>query len=130
VVATSKGKGFAGTIKRWGFSSQPATHGQSDRERAPGSIGGTTTPGRVYKGKKMAGHMGAKKKTVWGLKVIEIDNENNIVKISGAIPGPRKGTVTIQYEPKEVGSQEPVVGSEEREESGAEKKETKEETNA
>lgn len=101
VTGVSKGKGFAGVMKRWGFAGGPATHGQSDRERAPGSIGGTTTPGRVYKGKKMAGRMGGKKTTVQGLLVVEVDPGKKIVKISGAIPGPRRGEVVLRYEPKE-----------------------------
>jgi ribosomal protein L3 len=101
VTGVSKGKGFAGTIKRWGFSKQSATHGQSDRERAPGSIGGTTTPGRVYKGKKMAGRLGGKRATVRGLTVAGVDPQKKIIKISGPIPGPRKGKVTLQYEPGE-----------------------------
>lgn len=101
VTAVSKGKGFAGVMKRWGFAGGPATHGQSDRERAPGSIGGTTTPGRVYKGKKMAGRMGGKKVTVKGLSVVEVDSEKKIVKLSGAVPGPRGREVVMRYEPKE-----------------------------
>lgn len=101
VTGVSKGKGFAGVMKRWGFAGGPATHGQSDRERAPGSIGGTTTPGRVYKGKKMAGRMGGKKVTVKRLSVVEIDSEKKIVKLSGAVPGPRGREITLRYEPKE-----------------------------
>lgn len=87
VTAVSKGKGFAGGVKRYGFKGGPKTHGQSDRHRAPGSIGQTTTPGRVYKGKKMAGRMGGEQVTVKNLHVIEVDNEKNEIVISGAIPG-------------------------------------------
>lgn len=101
VVGTSKGKGFAGVMKRHGFAGGPATHGQSDRARAPGSIGGTTTPGRVYKGKKMAGRMGGKRVTVKGLSIVEIDPEEKTAKISGAIPGPRRSKLVVSYEPKE-----------------------------
>ncbi|NIT03814.1 50S ribosomal protein L3 [Candidatus Saccharibacteria bacterium] len=100
VVGTSKGKGFAGVMKRHGFAGGPATHGQSDRQRAPGSIGGTTTPGRVYKGKKMAGRMGGARVTVKGLSVVLVDGERKIVKISGSIPGPSKSKIVLRYEPK------------------------------
>lgn len=96
VVGTSKGKGFAGVMKRWGFAGGPATHGQSDRARAPGSIGGTTTPGRVYKGKKMAGRKGGDRVTVKGLKIIEADEKEKIVKVSGAIPGARNSEVVLK----------------------------------
>jgi len=100
VTGVSKGKGFAGVMKRWGFAGGPATHGQSDRARAPGSIGQRTTPGRVYKGKKMAGHMGGRKVTILGLSVVEVDKERRIIKVSGAIPGPRKAKVVVRYEPQ------------------------------
>lgn len=96
VVGTSKGKGFAGVMKRWGFKGGPATHGQSDRARAPGSIGGTTTPGRVYKGKKMAGRMGGDKVTIKGLKIVAVDEKEKIVKISGPIPGARNSKVVLK----------------------------------
>lgn len=96
VIGTSKGKGFAGVMKRWGFKGGPATHGQSDRQRAPGSIGGTTTPGRVYKGKKMAGRMGGERTTVKGLKIIEADKEKQVVKVSGAVPGARNSEVVLK----------------------------------
>lgn len=87
VSGVSKGKGFAGVVKRWHFKGGPRTHGQSDRERAPGSIGSTTTPGRVYKGKKMAGKMGGKKVTVKNLRVLKIEAEKNSLLLSGAVPG-------------------------------------------
>jgi len=92
VSAISKGKGFASGIRRYGFKGGPRTHGQSDRERAPGSIGQTTTPGRVYKGKRMAGRMGSNQITVRNLKVYKIDVENNIISLAGPIPG-RKNTL-------------------------------------
>ena len=92
----SKGRGFAGVIKRWGFHGGPATHGQSDRQRAPGSIGQRTTPGRVYKGKKMPGRMGNKKVTVRNLEIIEIDEAKNLLYVKGAIPGARRGMVVIK----------------------------------
>ncbi len=95
VTGLSKGKGFAGVVKRWRFAGGPRTHGQSDRERAPGSIGQTTTPGRVYKGKRMAGRMGGDRITIRGLKVVAIDNEQKILTIKGLIPGNKKGKVTI-----------------------------------
>lgn len=87
VTGTSKGKGFAGVVKRHHFKGGPRTHGQSDRERAPGSIGATTTPGRVLKGKKMAGRMGGEKVTVKGLHIISVDPETDQLEISGQIPG-------------------------------------------
>jgi len=96
ITGTSKGRGFAGVMKRWGFAGGPKTHGQSDRARAPGSIGGTTTPGRVYKGKKMPGRMGGKKVTIKGLKIVEADKDKKIVKVSGAIPGARNSKVILK----------------------------------
>ena len=96
IVGTSKGKGFAGVMKRWGFHGGPATHGQSDRARAPGSIGGGTTPGRVYKGKKMPGRMGGDRATVKGLKIVEVDKKEKIVKVSGAVPGARNSEVVLK----------------------------------
>ena len=87
VIAISKGKGFAGGVKRHGFHGGPKTHGQSDRHRAPGSIGQTTTPGRVYKGKKMAGRMGGDQVTIKNLHVVSVDKENDELLISSPIPG-------------------------------------------
>ncbi len=87
VTGTSKGKGFAGGVKRWGFAGGPKTHGQSDRHRAPGSIGQGTTPGRVLKGKHMAGRMGGDTVTVKNLMVVDTNPEENKIAISGAIPG-------------------------------------------
>lgn len=95
VMGVSKGKGFASGIKRYGFRGGPRTHGQSDRERAPGSIGQTTTPGRVYKGKRMAGNMGNDQVTVKNLKVIAINIETNEIKISGQVPGTVGTLLTI-----------------------------------
>jgi large subunit ribosomal protein L3 len=87
VTGTSKGKGFAGGVKRWGFAGGPKTHGQSDRQRAPGSIGATTTPGRVLKGKHMAGRMGNERVTIKNLHVVSVDPEKNEILISGPVPG-------------------------------------------
>lgn len=87
VTGTSKGKGFAGVIKRWNFKMQDATHGNSLSHRAPGSIGQNQSPGRVFKGKKMAGHMGAERVTVQNLEVVRVDAEKNILLIKGAVPG-------------------------------------------
>lgn len=87
VTGISKGKGFQGVMKRWNFKGGKRTHGQSDRERAPGSIGSGTTPGRVVKGKKMAGRMGREKNTVKNLKVMDLDTKNSIVLVTGAVPG-------------------------------------------
>lgn len=96
VTGISKGKGFAGVVKRWGFAGGPHTHGQSDRERAPGSIGATTTPGRVLKGKKMAGRMGGERVTVKNLVVVETDPENNLLWVKGLVPGVKGGLVFIK----------------------------------
>lgn len=87
VTGTTKGKGFAGTVKRWNFATQDATHGNSLAHRKPGSIGQCQTPGRVWKGKKMSGHMGNVQKTVQNLKIVELDVENNVVYVKGAVPG-------------------------------------------
>lgn len=95
VVGTSKGKGFAGTVKRHHFRGGPKTHGQSDRHRAPGSIGQTTTPGRVYKGKRMAGHMGNERVTVRNLHIVKADPARNLVLVSGAVPGAKNGLLLL-----------------------------------
>jgi large subunit ribosomal protein L3 len=96
VTGTTKGKGFQGVVKRWGFHGGPRTHGQSDRQRHPGSIGMRTTPGRVFKGKKMGGHMGADTQTTKNLKVIILNNESNLIAVKGAIPGPSGSLVIIK----------------------------------
>ena len=96
VVGTSKGRGFAGTIKRHHFNRQPKTHGQSDRERAPGSIGSTTTPGRVRKGTRMAGHMGNQRVTAQNLEVVEVDAEKNLLAVRGSVPGAKGGILLIK----------------------------------
>jgi large subunit ribosomal protein L3 len=95
VCGHSKGKGFAGVIKRYNFQMQDATHGNSVSHRAPGSIGQCQTPGRVFKGKKMAGHMGAARVTTQTLEVIKIDQENNLLLIKGAVPGAKGGDVIV-----------------------------------
>jgi large subunit ribosomal protein L3 len=87
VTGTSKGKGFAGTVKRWNFRTQDATHGNSLSHRVPGSIGQNQTPGRVFKGKKMAGHMGAERVTVQSLEVVRVDAERKLLLVKGAVPG-------------------------------------------
>ena len=96
VSGISKGKGFAGTVKRWNFATQDATHGNSLAHRKPGSIGQCQTPGRVWKGKKMAGHMGNVKKTVQNLRVVKIDKENSLLLVQGAIPGFNGSSVIIK----------------------------------
>ena len=96
VIGKSKGRGFAGTMKRWDFGGGPRTHGQSDRARAPGSIGGGTTPGKVYKGLKMSGHMGNRRITVKGLEIVDIDAERNLLMIKGGIPGATNSLVQIR----------------------------------
>ena len=95
VTGTSKGKGFQGVIKRYNFSMQDATHGNSLSHRAPGSIGQCQTPGRVWKGKKMAGHMGSARVTTQGLEVVKVDIENNLLMIKGAVPGATGTDVVI-----------------------------------
>lgn len=95
VSAITKGKGFAGGVRRFNFKGGPKTHGQSDRHRAPGSVGQTTTPGRVYKGKRMAGRMGSDLKTIKNLKVVKIDSDKNYLFLSGPIPGRIGAFVTI-----------------------------------
>ena len=96
VIGTSIGKGFAGAVKRHHFSMQDATHGNSLAHRAPGSIGQNQTPGRVFKGKKMAGHMGSVRRTVQNLEVVRVDNERNLLLIKGAVPGHSGGRVIVR----------------------------------
>ena len=96
IVGKSKGRGFTGVVKRWGFSGGPKTHGQSDRHRAPGSIGAGSTPGRVFKGKKMPGRMGNDTVTSQNLLISRIDPENNIIAVRGSVPGPKNGLVIIK----------------------------------
>ena len=96
VTGTSKGKGFAGVVKRHNFAMQDATHGNSLSHRAPGSIGMCQTPGRVFKGKKMAGHMGDERVTTQNLEVVSVDTERNLLLIKGAVPGASGGQVTVR----------------------------------
>jgi len=96
VTGQSKGKGFAGVIKRYNFKMQDATHGNSVSHRAPGSIGQCQTPGRVFKGKKMAGHMGAVRVTTQTLEVVRVDQENNLLLVKGAVPGANGGEIIIK----------------------------------
>jgi large subunit ribosomal protein L3 len=100
VTAVSKGRGFAGVVRRHGFRGGPKTHGQSDRHRSPGSIGSTTTPGRVLKGLRMAGHMGSKQVTVRGLKVVDVNPDRGVLLLNGSVPGPRTGLVTVRRSTK------------------------------
>ena len=96
VTGQSKGKGFAGTIKRWNFRGQDNTHGNSVSHRVPGSIGQCQTPGRVFKGKKMSGHMGAERVTVQSLEVVRVDAERNLLLVKGAVPGATGGDVIVR----------------------------------
>ncbi|MBI4297224.1 MAG: 50S ribosomal protein L3 [Chloroflexi bacterium] len=96
VTGISKGKGFAGAVKRHHFAGGPRTHGQSDRERAPGAMGATTSPGRTLKGQRMAGHMGDRRVTVRGLSVIKADPEKNLLLVKGAAPGARNSLLLIR----------------------------------
>ncbi len=96
VIGTSKGRGFAGTIKRHHFHRQPKTHGQSDRERAPGSVGAGSTPGRTIKGLRMSGRMGNDRVTTENLEVVIVDAERNLIAVRGSVPGARGGIVLIK----------------------------------
>lgn len=125
VIGISKGKGYAGVVKRHHFKGGPRTHGQSDRERAPGSIGQTTTPGRVYKGKRMAGRMGQDRVTIENLQIADVTNEMLLVK--GLVPGGRNSMVLIKkvgenkkFIPlyREVSKEEPKEPKETKEENG------------
>lgn len=124
VTGTSKGRGFAGSVKRHGFHGGPKTHGQSDRHRAPGSIGSGNTPGRVFKGLRMAGHMGAEQVTVRGLEVIQSNPARGILLVAGGVPGARNGLLKIRYghqtletartrKPEALEEETPVAGEEE-----------------
>jgi large subunit ribosomal protein L3 len=96
VIGTSKGKGFAGVMKRHNFKGGPRTHGQSDRARRPGSIGPGSTPGRVFKGTRMAGRMGHARVTVQNLRIVSIDADRNLLMIKGAVPGPTEGMLIVR----------------------------------
>lgn len=96
IVGTSKGRGFAGTVKRHNFNRQPKTHGQSDRERAPGSIGMCATPGRTLKGQRMGGRMGNDRVTMQNLEVVVVDPERNLLAVRGSVPGARGGIVMVK----------------------------------
>ncbi|RPH98373.1 MAG: 50S ribosomal protein L3 [Lysobacterales bacterium] len=102
VTGTSKGKGFAGTVKRHNFRTQDATHGNSVSHRAPGSIGQNQSPGRVFKGKKMSGHMGDERVTTQNLEIVRVDAERNLLLIKGAVPGATGGTVMVRPATKPV----------------------------
>ena len=105
VSGTSKGKGFAGVIKRWNFSMQDATHGNSLSHRAPGSIGQNQSPGRVFKGKKMAGHMGAERVTVQNIEIVRVDTALGLLMVKGAVPGASGGDLVVHPAVKSRGAQ-------------------------
>ncbi|HIE57321.1 MAG TPA: 50S ribosomal protein L3 [Anaerolineales bacterium] len=96
VTGTSKGRGFAGVVKRHGFRGGPKTHGQSDRQRAPGSIGATSGTSRVFKGKRMPGHMGNRRVTAQNLEIVLVDPERNLIAVRGAVPGAKGGLLVIK----------------------------------
>jgi large subunit ribosomal protein L3 len=96
IVGTSKGRGFQGGVRRYHFKGAPKTHGTSDRNRAPGSRGSTTTPGRVYKGARGPGHMGNRRITAQNLKIVLVDQERNLIGVNGAVPGPKGSVVEIK----------------------------------
>jgi large subunit ribosomal protein L3 len=100
IAGVSKGKGFAGVVKRYNFAGGPKTHGQSDRHRAPGSIGASASPGRVLKGRHMPGHMGNERVTVRNLEVIQTDTERNMLLVRGAVPGSKNGLLLIKKSKK------------------------------
>ena len=102
VVSTSKGRGFAGAVKRFGFAGGPKTHGQSDRHRTPGSRGSGTTPGRTYKGTRGPGHYGNARATMQNLKVALVDPERNLLAVRGAVPGPRGSLVLVREAIKSI----------------------------
>lgn len=101
VVGKTKGRGFTGVVKRWGFAGGSTTHGQSDRWRAPGSIGGTTGVGHVFKGKKMAGHSGDERFTAQNLEVVRIDPEKNLIAVKGSVPGAKGALVIVRKAAKD-----------------------------
>ena len=96
VTGATRGRGFAGVVKRYAFAGGPKTHGQSDRHRATGSIGGGSTPGRVWMGKKMPGHYGNEIKTITGLSIVKVEKDKKLVVVSGSIPGARKNIITVE----------------------------------
>lgn len=102
VTGTSKGKGFAGTIKRWNNSRIKETHGSGPVHRHAGSMGACSSPSRIYKGKGMPGHLGAEKVTILNLEVVKVDTENNLIAVKGAIPGPKNGIVTVRNSVKKA----------------------------
>lgn len=102
VTGTSKGRGTAGVMKRWGFQGMPASHGTKKKHRHPGSIGQRKSPGRVYKGKRMAGQYGAKRVTIVGLEVVEIRKDDNLLLLRGAVPGPNGGLVVVKQSQRQV----------------------------
>lgn len=115
VTGVSKGRGFAGSVKRHHFAGGPKTHGQSDRHRAPGAIGAGNTPGRVYKGMRMAGHMGAEQVTVRGLEVLESHPARGLLIVAGAVPGARNGLLKIRFSRRtraEARTRKPVAAEE------------------
>lgn len=130
VSGISKGKGFTGVVKRWGFAGGPKTHGQSDRQRAPGSIGQTTTPGRVFKGKKMAGRKGGGSVTIQNLEIIDVIVEKNLLKVKGAVPGARGSLIFIHLvkkaEKEESAPKQESIEEEEQRETPEVKEELKE----
>lgn len=130
VSGISKGKGFAGVVKRWHFAGGPRTHGQSDRERAPGAIGQGTTPGRIWKGKHMAGRMGSDRVTIKNIFVVDVDKGKNMLAVSGPIPGIPGGLVIIKKiaegKLEELVEETPQVEVQQVEEETSEKSESKE----
>ena len=132
VTSKSKGRGFSGTVRRWNFKGGPKTHGQSDRHRAPGSIGAGSTPGKVVKGKKMSGRYGGEQFTIKNLQILDLDLENNLIYLSGSVPGASNSLVLITASNKpftpieEPKTEEPKTEEPKTEEPKAEEPKTEE----
>jgi len=121
VSGVSKGKGFAGAMKRHNFGGGPSTHGQSDRQRAPGSSGSNTYPGRVFKGKKFPGHLGSEGVTVQHLEVVEVLSDKNLLLLKGAVPGPNQGLVLVKQTVKRIKTHTERALSSSKKDKGAKK---------
>ncbi len=110
VIGTTKGRGTTGTMKRWNFHGAPGSHGTEKRHRTPGSLGSNTDPGRTWPGKKLAGRYGDERVTILNLRIVQIDEENNLLAVSGAVPGPRSGLLLVRDAKKARVSKAPAKG--------------------
>jgi large subunit ribosomal protein L3 len=125
VVGISKGRGFAGVMKRWGFSGGPASHGAHGWHRRPGSIGQATYPGRVFKGKKMPGRMGTERVTIQNLEVVKVESQENLLLVKGSVPGAKGGLLLLKKAIKKKGASPPSPQESEKEKAGKEKSKEK-----